>query len=36
VYIPGEIGMRSEVNVFLEAEGARITPAEYQRELIVA
>jgi Xaa-Pro dipeptidase len=36
VYIPGEIGMRSEVNAFLQPDRAIITPAEYQRELIVA
>ena len=35
LYVPGEIGMRSEVNAFLEPAGALITPAEYQRELIV-
>jgi len=35
LYIPGEIGMRSEVNAFLEPGRAIITPAEYQRELIV-
>jgi Xaa-Pro aminopeptidase len=35
VYIPGEIGMRSEVNAFLEPGRAVITPSEYQRELIV-
>jgi Xaa-Pro aminopeptidase len=35
VYIPGEIGMRSEVNAYLEAGRAVITPREYQRELIV-
>jgi Xaa-Pro aminopeptidase len=35
VYIPGEIGMRSEVNAFLEPGHAIITPSEYQRELIV-
>lgn len=35
IYIPGEIGMRTEVNVFLEPGRAVITPAEYQRELIV-
>lgn len=35
IYIPGEIGMRSEVNAFLEPDRALITPAEYQRELIV-
>jgi Xaa-Pro dipeptidase len=35
LYIPGEIGMRSEVNVFLEPGRALITPREYQAELIV-
>jgi Xaa-Pro aminopeptidase len=35
VYIPGEIGMRSEVNAYLEPGRAVITPDEYQRELIV-
>jgi Xaa-Pro aminopeptidase len=35
VYVPGEIGMRSEVNAFLEPGRAIITPSEYQRELIV-
>ncbi|MEO6528594.1 MAG: M24 family metallopeptidase [Gemmatimonadaceae bacterium] len=35
LYIPGEIGMRSEVNAFLEPGRALITPTEYQRELIV-
>jgi Xaa-Pro aminopeptidase len=35
IYIPGEIGMRSEVNAFMHPGRAVITPAEYQRELIV-
>jgi Xaa-Pro dipeptidase len=35
VYLPGELGMRSEVNAFLQPHGALITPNEYQRELIV-
>jgi Xaa-Pro dipeptidase len=35
IYIPGEIGVRSEVNAYLEEGRAVITPAEYQRELIV-
>jgi Xaa-Pro aminopeptidase len=35
VYLPGELGMRSEVNAVLRPEGALITPAQYQRELIV-
>lgn len=36
LYIPGEIGMRSEVNAFLEPARALITPKIYQSELIVA
>ncbi|MEO8560866.1 MAG: M24 family metallopeptidase [bacterium] len=36
LYIPGEIGMRSEVNAFLEPARALITPTIYQSELIVA
>jgi Xaa-Pro dipeptidase len=35
VYVPGEIGMRSEVNAFLAPGRAVITPADYQRELLV-
>ena len=35
VYLPGELGMRSEVNVFLEPNRAIVTPTTYQRELIV-
>jgi Xaa-Pro dipeptidase len=35
LYVPGEIGMRSEVNAFLQPGRAIITPMEYQRELIV-
>jgi Xaa-Pro aminopeptidase len=35
VYVPGEIGMRTEVNVYLEPGRAVITPREYQKELIV-
>jgi Xaa-Pro dipeptidase len=35
VYVPGEIGMRSEVNAFLEPGRAVITPSRYQRELLV-
>jgi Xaa-Pro dipeptidase len=36
VYIPGEIGMRTEVNAYIEDGRAVITPETYQRELIVA
>lgn len=35
VYLPGEFGMRSEVNMYWAAEGPRVTPEEPQRELIV-
>ena len=35
VYLPGELGMRSEVNAFLQPGRAIVTPADYQRELIV-
>jgi Xaa-Pro dipeptidase len=36
IYIAGEIGMRSEVNVYMEAGRAVVTPEPHQRELIVA
>jgi Xaa-Pro dipeptidase len=35
VYLPGELGVRSEVNAFIEERGAVITPEAYQRELLV-
>jgi Xaa-Pro aminopeptidase len=35
VYLPGDVGMRSEVNGFIEDGKVLITPAEYQRELII-
>jgi len=35
IYLPGELGMRSEVNAFLQPGRAIITPTDYQRELIV-
>jgi Xaa-Pro dipeptidase len=35
IYVPGEIGMRTEVNAYLQEGRAVITPDEYQRELIV-
>ena len=35
VYIPGEIGVRSEVNGHITADGVLVTPGEYQRELII-
>src|SRR6266550_3690472 len=35
VYLPGDVGMRSEVNGFVGADGLLITPGDYQRELLV-
>lgn len=35
IYLPGEIGVRSEVNAIYGFGEALITPAEYQRELMV-
>ncbi len=35
IYIRGEIGMRTEVNAFVAEDGVRITPSEYQRDLMV-
>jgi Xaa-Pro dipeptidase len=35
IYVPGEIGVRSEVNVYIEEGRAVVTPEPYQRELIV-
>jgi Xaa-Pro aminopeptidase len=34
VYITGEFGVRSEVNMFWDGTGPRVTPAEPQRDLI--
>ena len=35
IYLPGEFGVRSEVNMYWGADGPRVTPAEPQRELIL-
>ncbi len=35
VYIAGEVGMRSEVNAFVQANGVLVTPSDIQSELIV-
>ncbi|TVP53930.1 MAG: aminopeptidase P family protein [Gemmatimonadales bacterium] len=35
VYIPGEIGVRSEVNVYWGPDGPEVTPTEIQRELLI-
>jgi Xaa-Pro aminopeptidase len=34
VYLPGEIGMRTEVNVFWTQEGPEVTPMEIQTSLV--
>jgi Xaa-Pro aminopeptidase len=35
VYLAGDVGMRSEVNGFIGKDGLLITPADYQREMLV-
>jgi Xaa-Pro aminopeptidase len=35
IYIPGKIGMRSEVNVYLVAGEAIVTPKQYQQNLLI-
>lgn len=35
IYLPGEVGMRSEVNGFIGADGLLITPADYQKDLLI-
>jgi Xaa-Pro dipeptidase len=35
IYIPGRVGMRSEVNVYITPGEAVITPREYQKELMI-
>ncbi|GAC1689334.1 MAG: M24 family metallopeptidase [Gemmatimonadaceae bacterium] len=35
VYLPGELGMRSEVNAYVGATEIVVTPIEYQRDLLV-
>jgi len=36
IYLPGEFGVRSEVNMYWGPQGPVVTPAEPQRELITA
>lgn len=36
IYLPGEFGVRSEVNMFWGPDGPKVTPNAPQRELIVA
>jgi Xaa-Pro dipeptidase len=35
VYLPDEVGMRSEVNGFIGADGLLITPSDYQKDLLI-
>lgn len=35
IYFPGDVGMRSEVNGFIGADGLLITPSDYQTEMLV-
>jgi Xaa-Pro aminopeptidase len=35
VYLPGRFGMRSEINVFLDAGGPEVTPRAPQNELLL-
>jgi len=35
IYIPGEIGLRSEVNAHARSDGLDVTPGDYQHDLIV-
>jgi Xaa-Pro aminopeptidase len=35
IYIPGKIGMRTEVNVYIVPGEAVVTPAEYQKDLLI-
>jgi Xaa-Pro aminopeptidase len=35
IYIPGKIGMRTEVNVYMTAGEAVVTPRVYQRDLMI-
>ena len=35
IYLPGEFGVRSEVNVYWSADGPLVTPGEIQRDLIL-
>ena len=35
IYIPGKMGMRTEVNVYITPGKAVVTPREYQRDLMV-
>jgi Xaa-Pro aminopeptidase len=34
IYIPGEIGVRSEINVYIGEDGPEVTPSEIQRDVL--
>ena len=35
IYLSGDVGMRSEVNGFIGADGLLITPSDYQKDLLI-
>ncbi len=35
IYLPGEFGVRSEINLYWGPEGLRVTPNEPQREMVI-
>ena len=35
IYLAGDVGIRSEVNGFIGADGVLITPADYQKDLLI-
>ena len=35
IYLAGDVGMRSEVNGFIEIDGLLITPDDYQRDMLI-
>jgi Xaa-Pro aminopeptidase len=35
IYLPGDVGVRSEINVHLGEDGPEVTPAEPQTDLIL-
>jgi Xaa-Pro aminopeptidase len=35
VYIPGEVGLRTEINVYIHPTGPEVTPGEIQEEMIL-
>ncbi len=35
IYLSGDVGMRSEVNGFVGADGLLITPSDYQKDLLI-